>query len=470
MNLAQVQRRQHADCHRTVENVRQALLPEKALLNLVIVGHVDAGKSTLMGHLLELCGRFSRTQISRVWREAAEAGKAQEKYAFAMTDDPTEREHGLTIEVGMVEFDTEHLYITVLDAPGHPDFVSNMIAGASQADAAVLVVDCTNPLIERGQTREHLLLCRSLGVESVIVVMNKMDAVGYHQHVFRDVVERMTGFLRSIGLASAHFIPASAVTGENLVAPCQNLSWFEGPTVIDAIDHISPPVQDIASPFLMCATSVDASGDKQIVVSGRIECGYVCKSDHVRLMPGDQAGRVTSVRLRGQPVPFASAGMIPEVGITVESVGFPIGTAIFAPERPMTLATQFRARLMTFAMDVMLLPGASLVFHRHAVDIPMTLISVIHILKKNGEVSPQRLPGIPQHSRADAVFRLKQAVVVQAENMAKGRFGRFVIRAKGRSLGCGVINEVVNVAEDGAPRPTQARRVQSKTEAAHPLA
>jgi translation elongation factor EF-1alpha len=298
--------------------------------------------------------------------------------------------------------------------------------------------------------------------------MNKMDAVGYDQHVFRDVVERMTGFLRSIGLASAHFIPASAVTGENLVAPCQKLSWFEGPTVIDAIDHISPPIQDIASPFLMCATSVDALGDKQVVVAGRIEYGYVCKNDNVRLMPGDQAGRVTAVRLGGQPAPFASAGMIPEVTIAVESIGFPIGTAIFAPERPMSLATQFRARLMTFAMDVMLLPGASLVFHRHAVDIPMTLISVIHILKKNGEVAPQRLPGIPQQSRADAVFRLKQPVVVQAENMAKGRFGRFVIRAKGRSLGCGVINELVNATEDGAPRPAQARRTQSNSPSQSP--
>jgi septin family protein len=129
MNNVQVPKRQHADCHRTVEDVRTALSSEKVRLNLVIVGHVDAGKSTLMGHLLTVCGRFSRGQVTRVAQEAAGAGRPVEQYAWAMTNDPSERAHGVTIEVGVVGFETEHLHLTVLDAPGHADFVGNMIAG-----------------------------------------------------------------------------------------------------------------------------------------------------------------------------------------------------------------------------------------------------------------------------------------------------------------------------------------------------
>jgi GTPase len=188
-------KRQHAECRHTVEQVQQAVSYQKGHLNLVIVGHVDAGKSTLMGHLLTLCGRFSRSHLSRVAQEAGAAGKPEERFAWVMAEDRTEREHGVTIDVAMVEFETERLAVTVLDAPGHADFVPNMIAGASQADAALLVVDATNPLINKGQVREHLLLCRALLVPSLIVVVNKMDAVDYDEGVYNAVVEPLRAFL-----------------------------------------------------------------------------------------------------------------------------------------------------------------------------------------------------------------------------------------------------------------------------------
>lgn len=268
-----------------------------------------------------------------------------------------------------------------------------------------------------------------------------MGAVEFSQRAFDTVTQRLATFLKAIGLAASQVVPASATEGDNLITKSHRLPWYQGPTVLEAIDQLRPPVHDIHSPFLMCVAAVESSSQKTVTVSGCVESGYVCKTDSVRLVPGDQIARVTHVSIDDRPAQFGSAGMIVGLSLAVTCSVVPVGSAIIPPDRPIVVATQFRARVMTFAMNKMMLPGAALVFHRYSVDLPMKLVSVISLVKKNGEAE-QRAPGIPANSRADAIFKLQTGVPMLTD-VASKQFGRFVIRAKGKSLGCGLIAEVM---------------------------
>lgn len=438
---------QHQACKRTPEMVQTALATSKKRINLVIVGHVDAGKSTLMGHLLCLTGNISHGQMTKITKESEDIGRPEDCWAWVMAEDQVERERGVTIDVSMTEFQTNNLIVTILDAPGHKDFVPNMIAGASQADAALLVIDATNPLIEKGQAREHLLLCRALGVNSLIVAVNKMDCVDFDESVYNDVKTRLSQFLRSLGWSAITFIPTAATKGDNLkVASKETSTWYKGPTILEAIDNLTPPSYDINSPFLLCVSEcIDMSNGRGVIVTGRIECGYVCPNDNLHLLPVDRFCKVSKVQVNGQQVTFASAGTIASIYLTAQlsSESVPIGSALIAPERTLKVATQFVARVKTFSMLVPLLKGASLVFHRHAVDAPLRIAQIKAIInQKTKKVTKKNPEFIPQNSLADVVFRLTQPLPVDLHNVSKS-FGRFIIRAGGETLGFGSITEVL---------------------------
>lgn len=438
---------QHQACKRTPEMIQTALATSKKRINLVIVGHVDAGKSTLIGHLLCLTGNVSHGQMTKITKESEDIGRPEDCWAWVMAEDEVERQRGVTIDVSMTEFQTNRLVVTILDAPGHKDFVPNMIAGASQADAALLVIDATNPLIEKGQAREHLLLCRALGVSSLIVAVNKMDCIDFDEAIFNDVKKRLSLFLRSLGWSAISFIPTAATKGDNLkVASKDTSSWYNGPTILEAIDNLTPPTYDINSPFLLCVSEcIDTSNGRGVVVTGRIECGYVCSSDNLHLLPVDRFCKVSKVEVNGQEVTFASAGTIASIYLAAQltSESVPIGSALIAPERTLKVATQFVARVKTFTMLVPLLKGAALVFHRHAVDAPLRIAQIKAIINQKTKKVEKRNPEyIPQNSLADVVFRLTQPLPVDLHNISKS-FGRFIIRAGGETLGFGSITEVL---------------------------
>ncbi|OHT00174.1 Elongation factor Tu C-terminal domain containing protein [Tritrichomonas foetus] len=447
--------KQHQDCKRTVQQVQQQLASSKKRINLVIVGHVDAGKSTLMGHLLQLTGNVSHGQMTKITKESNEQGRPEDCWAWVMAEDQVERERGVTIDVSMTEFQTNKLIVTVLDAPGHKDFVPNMIAGASQADAALLVVDVTNPLIDKGQAREHLLLCRSLGVQSLIVAVNKMDSVFFDQNEFDEVKGRLTTFLKSLGWSAINFIPTAANKGSNLKVPSKESPWYTGPTVLDAIDNLTPPQYDINSHFLLCISEcIDMSSGRGVIATGRIECGYVCQTDNLNLLPADKFVKVNKIEVNRQFVPFATAGTIVSLHLTTQlgSENIPIGSALVAPERVLPVASQFVARVATFSMTVPLLKGSVLVFHRHAVDVPLRIASIRAIINKKTKQVDKKNPGfIPQNSLADVVFRLNQQIPLDIHTVSKS-FGRFIIRAGGETLGFGSISDIISPdpAKDGA--------------------
>ena len=453
--------KQHRSCKRTPEMVRQVIAAGKKRINLVIVGHVDAGKSTLMGHLLLLNGNIVESEFRKTKNKSEKDGHPENMYANLMTNDESEQEHGVTIDVAMTEFQTNNLIVTILDAPGHKDFVPNMIAGASQADAALLVVDVTNPLFDRGQAREHLLLCRSLGVSSLIVAINKMDSINYDQHYFNETKEKVQNFLKSLQWSALNIIPTAALKSDNLKNLSQNMPWYTGPTVIQAIDELKPPSYDIDAPFLLCISEC-IDRNNLVVATGRIECGYVCPSDNLILLPSDRYVQVKNVKVNDKDVLFASAGTICSLYCHIQlgpqgSEYIQIGSALCSPERTLQVATNFHARIATFSMQVPLLKGASLVFHRHAIDIPLQIVSFLATINKKTKQPEKTNPTfICSNSMADVHFRLKSPIPLVVHSESKS-FGRFIIRAGGETLGFGSITKIIPMSEQkkGKSQETQ---------------
>jgi len=443
-NLKDIGSMNHKTNKVSIEEVLSHVASQKKHLNLVIVGHVDAGKSTLIGHILLKSGNVSRSEMYQIEKESQNIGRSQDQLSWIMSEDATERSRGVTIDVAMTDFETNKLSITVLDAPGHRDFVPNMIAGASQADCALLVVDVMTPNIEKGQAGEHLLLCRSLGVQSLIVAINKMDSVSYDEAAYKDVKDTLGKFLQTLGWNSQHYIPTSATVEDDLLTPSINMPWYNGPSILEAIDSISPPKYDIESQLLICVSESVETGNKEITAIGHIDSGYICVGDDVKVLPANSVCKVNSILLGNKSVPYAYAGHIAEIAfytsIPIES--FMVGSAICDVTRDIPISNQFLARVITFQTTVPLLKGASLVFHRHAVDIPLDIEYLKSLInKKTKEITKIRPQYVPMNSLADIVFRLDQPLAIELHSLSK-TFGRFIIRARGETLGFGSITSV----------------------------
>ncbi|XP_036269492.1 HBS1-like protein isoform X4 [Pipistrellus kuhlii] len=270
----------------------------KQLLNLVVIGHVDAGKSTLMGHMLYLLGNVNKRTMHKYEQESKKAGKASFAYAWVLDETGEERERGVTMDVGMTKFETTTKVITLMDAPGHKDFIPNMITGAAQADVAVLVVDASRGEFEAGfetggQTREHGLLVRSLGVTQLAVAVNKMDQVNWQQERFQEITGKLGHFLKQAGFKESDvaFIPTSGLSGENLITRSQSselTKWYKGLCLLEQIDSFKPPQRSIDKPFRLCVSDVFKDQGSGFCVTGKIEAGYIQTGDRLLAMPPNE--------------------------------------------------------------------------------------------------------------------------------------------------------------------------------------
>jgi translation elongation factor EF-1alpha len=240
-------------------------------------------------------------------------------------------------------------------------------------------------------------------------------------------------------------VPTAANKGEGLVRKSKAMPWYDGPCVQEAIQAITMPPVDVASPFLMCVSDASESTGKEVTVTGRIESGFVCKNDTVKIVPGDKTGRVTGLKVNGAQVStFVPAGRIVTITIASTVADAKVGSAVIGPERNLAAASQFKARIVTFTMQVPLLKGAALLFHRHAVDTPLALVQVLNwVNKKTGEAMKKGGDYVPSNTRADVVLRLtRTSLPLEVHSISKS-FSRFIIRAKGETLGWGSITEVM---------------------------
>jgi elongation factor 1-alpha len=300
---------------------------DKVHINLVVIGHVDSGKSTSTGHLIYKCGGIDKRTIEKYEKEAAEAGKASFKYAWVMDKLKSERERGITIDISLWQFETAKYHFTIIDAPGHRDFIKNMITGTSQADCAILMI--ASPMGEfeagiskDGQTREHALLAFTLGVKQMIVCCNKMDekSVNYSEERYLEIKKEVSDFLKKVGYKpdTILFIPISGWAGDNMMEKSANTPWYKGPCLLEALDKIEAPKRPTEKPLRLPLQDVYKIGGIGTVPVGRVETGILKPGMNVTFAPADVKTDVKSVEMHHTSIPEAIPG--DNVGFNVKGL------------------------------------------------------------------------------------------------------------------------------------------------------
>ena len=427
---------------------------EKKRINVVIIGHVDAGKSTLMGHLLYKLGNVSENTLRKFKKESVEIGKSSFHFAWVMDEHEEERQRGVTMDVGVRYFETPNRHVTILDAPGHKDFIPKMITGAAQADFAILVIDSTPGGFETGfanggQTKEHLILARSLGVEQVIVVVNKLDSIGWSKERYDSIVAQLDDFMRQIGFQTqdgshVFYIPASGLQGENLITKSGSISWYDGLSVVERIDKFEPKPRDIEKALRMSVSDVYKSLATGITVAGKIETGTISEGDELVIMPIREVCTVKSILRHKSPVKHGYAGDNVEIGLgSIDIEKLMVGQILCPIGNEIKVTNRFKARIATFDMKIPIIKGAHVVLHLHNIDVPAVITKLTCTLNKQLEILEKKPKCIPKYS--NAIVTIVTDNTISIEKYADfAKFGRLTARVNGETVAAGVVEKVLS--------------------------
>jgi len=423
-------------------------MADKPHMNLVTIGHVDHGKSTLVGRLLLETGQFPAHIVEKYKEEAKAKGKESFALAWIMDKVKEERERGVTIDVAHKRFDTDKYYFTVIDAPGHRDFVKNMITGTSQADAAILVVAAPEGVM--AQTKEHAWLARTLGVKQMIVAINKMDATNppYSDKRFEEVKAEVEKLLKTIGYKSddVTFLPVSAFVGDNVVEK-KELSWWSGPTLIEALDNFKIPEKPIDKPLRWPIQDVYSITGVGTVPVGRIETGVMKPGDKLIIVPSTQPGGVTgevkSIEMHHEEIPQAVPG--DNVGVNLRGVSkkdIRRGDVAGHPDNPPTVARTFTAQIMVLNHPSVITVGYTPVFHAYTAQVACKFEELLKKLDpRTGEVKEENPDFIKTGDAAIVKVRPTRPMVIEKAKEIP-EMGRFAIRDMGQTVAAGICIDV----------------------------
>ncbi|KAL0913744.1 hypothetical protein M5K25_017227 [Dendrobium thyrsiflorum] len=428
----------------------------KSQLNIAIVGHVDSGKSTLCGRLLHLLGKISKKEIHKYQKEAKEKGKGSFAFAWAMDETAEERERGITMTVAIAYFESKKYRVVLLDSPGHKDFVSNMISGSTQADAAILLVDASNGSFEAGmgfhdvgQTKEHAQLIRSFGVEQIVVAVNKMDTVGYSQERFNYIKFQLAAFLRSCGFKETliTWIPLSAMDNQNVVTSTSNdhLSWYHGLCLLDAIDSLYPPERDVLKPLLMPVCDVISSHSLgQVAACGKLEAGAIRHGSKVLIMPSGDLATIRSIERDCQPCVSARAGDNVAVSLQGTDVSNLVPSAVIChPDFPVTVADILELKILVLDVKMPILLGSHVEFHIHHAKEAAQVTKIVSLIDqkktKTSKIAPRLLT-----ARQSATIEVSLDRPVCVEEFSSCRtLGRVFLRSSGITIAVGIVTRII---------------------------
>jgi len=430
---------------------------EKPHLNIVVVGHVDHGKSTCMGHLLFLLGYVDERTI-REYAEASEKFGAGDTFKFAWIMDKLkeERERGLTIDLSYWKFETNKYSFTIIDAPGHRDFIKNMITGASQADCALLVSSARKGEFEvgieaGGQTREHAFLLRTLGVSQVVVAINKMDdpSVNWSQERYEECRKQLEYLLRTVGfnVAKVPFIPISAWTGDNLIKRSEKMPWYKGPTLVEALDTFEIPPKPIDKPLRIPVQDVYSITGVGTVPVGRVETGVLKEGDKVVFVPAGKEGEVKSIEMHHTRIPKAIPG--DNIGFNVRGIAkkdIRRGDVCAHPTNPPKAVKEFIGQIIVVYHPTSIAQGYTPVLHAHTAQIACKFAELIQkINPRTGEVIEDH-PSFLKTGDS-ALVRFQPIRPIAIETYAEiPQLGRFAIRDMGTTIAAGVVKEITQTA------------------------
>jgi peptide chain release factor subunit 3 len=438
-------------------------------LNVIHIGHVDSGKSTLSGSILYHTGQIDQRTIEKFEREAKQRGRESWWLAFILDTTEEERNKGITVEVGRACFETEHKRFTILDAPGHKSFVANMIQGAAQADIATLVISARKGEFETGfekggQTREHALLAKTLGVRYLLVVINKMDdiTVNWSKERYDEIVGKLTPFLRGSGYNVAkhvNFLPIAAISGTNVKERVTKAAcpWYDGPSLLELLDGLSIGGRDPDGPLRVPV--LDKYMDRGIICMGKVECGTLRENQDLVIMPQGTKAKVDKVYINDLEVSMARPGE--NVKIKIKGCGedeVVRGFVVCTREEPVLAVTQFECQLMVLELDhkALFTAGYSAVLHIHTAEEEVTVVKLCsEIDKKTGEAKPGPPPRfVKSGALCVCVLKTSRSICVEKFEQLQ-QLGRFTLRDEGRTIGIGKVLRL-GVPRGTAPRPAAA--------------
>lgn len=420
-------------------------MAEKPHMNLVFIGHVDHGKSTLVGRMLLETGHIEKHIIDKYKEEAEAKGKGSFEFAWVMDALKEERERGLTIDVAHKRFDSDKYYFTIIDAPGHRDFVKNMITGTSQADAAVLVVAAPEGVM--AQTKEHVFLARTLGVGQLIVAINKMDATKpeFSEQRYNEVKEETTNLLKTVGykMENVQFLPVSAFKGDNSVKPSEKMSWWKGDTVLQALDKFTMPEKPTGKPLRLPVQDVYTITGVGTVPVGRVETGVLKPDTKIIFMPADKVGEVKTIEMHHEQIAQAEPG--DNVGFNVRGVArndIRRGDVAGPVEDPPTVVKSFTAQIMVLNHPSVITAGYTPVFHCHTAQVACTIEEIQKKLDpRTGAVKEEKPDFIKTGDAAVVKVRPTRPMVIErAKDFPQ--LGRFAIRDMGQTVAAGMCIEI----------------------------
>lgn len=428
-------------------------MPAKPHLNLLICGHVDQGKSTSMGHFLFDLGVVDQRIIDEYAKESEKTGAGDTfKFAWVLDSLKDERERGVTIDLAFQKFETDRYFYTLIDAPGHRDFIKNMITGASEADAAILVVSAKKgetevALAAGGQGREHAFLARTLGVNQLVVVINKMDdtLVNWSQDRFEEVKSEVEKLLKTVGYDTKKifFIPVSGWTGDNLVRKSQKMAWYKGLTLYEALDKLEEPPKPVEKPLRIPVQDVYSITGVGTVPVGRVETGRMRANDTVVVMPSGMTAEVKSIETHHTPMQEAVAG--DNIGFNLRGLAktdIKRGDVIGPPSNPPTVAKEFVAQVIVVYHPTAIAAGYTPVLHAHTAQVAATIVEIMaKIDPRTGQPTEEKPRSIKTGD--SALMRLQPMRPLCIEPFKEfPELGRFALRDMGTTIAAGVIREI----------------------------
>ena len=418
-------------------------MSEERHQNLAIIGHVDHGKSTLVGRLLYETGSVPEHVIEQHKEEAEEKGKGGFEFAYVMDNLAEERERGVTIDIAHQEFSTDEYEFTIVDCPGHRDFVKNMITGASQADNAVLVVAADDGV--QPQTREHVFLARTLGIDELIIGVNKMDLVDYEEGRYRDAVDEVTELLKQVQFNpdDAKFIPISAFEGDNVAEDSENTSWYDGPNLLEALNDLPAPSPPTDADLRLPIQAVYTISGIGTVPVGRVETGMLNTGNNVSFQPSDVSGEVKTIEMHHEEVPEAGPG--DNVGFNVRGIGkddIRRGDVCGPADDPPSVAETFQAQIVVMQHPSVITAGYTPVFHAHTAQVACTIESIDKkIDPSTGETAEEEPDFIQSGDAAVVTVRPQKPLSIEPSSEIE-ELGSFAIRDMGQTIAAGKVLSV----------------------------
>lgn len=435
-------------------------------ISFVVIGHVDAGKSTLMGRLLYDSGDLSDHTLNKYKKDSATSGKSSFAFAWAFDQTEEERKRGVTIDISVQNFKTEKANFTVVDAPGHKDFVPNMIAGSTQADYAVLVIDSATNAFEAGfnldgQTKEHAILVRSLGVENVIVAVNKLDTVDWAESRYDEIKDQLSDYLTTkVGFSkkSIEFVPTSGYLGENVVKKASEpklTSWYSGPTLIELLERIPGKGADLTAAFrLIVSDAFTGNYISGTTVTGKVDSGSVQVGETIVVMPSGVTSKVKAIAASDEKVSGNQAsGDQKQYAVAGENVGLIlgdlnledvlVGDVVCNVENPVRSVNKFTAKVIVFDLKRPVLTGTKVVLHRGRINTPAKITKIVSSINKaNGEVIKKKPRHLVSGQAAVLEIALEDGKYISLEKFRDNKsLGRFVLRTMGSTIAAGVVDD-----------------------------